>query len=373
MAKRDYYEVLEISKDASDDEIKRAYRVLAKKYHPDVNPDDKEAEAKFKEVSEAYGILSDQDKRAKYDAYGHDAFDGTGNARPDDPFSGFGVEDIFDTFFGGGIFGNRGRRNSNAPQKGADLQYEVTVSFEDAAFGVTKTVEIRRNENCSECGGTGAEAGTKAEFCPTCGGTGQVQTAQDTPFGRFVNTQTCVNCKGTGKIIENPCNVCKGKGTVYTIRKLNVKIPAGIDDGQAITLGGEGEPGKNGGPKGDLYIVVHVRPHKIFKRSRYDLLCDLPITFAQAALGAELEVPTLDGKVRYKIEPGTQTGTRFRLRGKGIKYLRGNGYGDLYVTVHIKVPKKLTERQKQLLLEFDGNMVSKEFEKRDKRKGLFNK
>jgi molecular chaperone DnaJ len=371
LAKRDFYEVLGVKKDASEEEIKKAFRQQAKKYHPDVNKDNKEAEAKFKEINEAYEVLSDKDKRAKYDMYGTAAFEngaGAGGANYD-PFGGFGVEDIFDTFFGG-AFSGRGRR-SGGPQKGNDLQYELQISFEEAAFGTEKEVNIRRNEECSECGGSGAKKGTSPEFCPTCGGTGQVQVAQDTPFGRFVNVKTCDKCQGRGKIIKEPCNVCKGNGIVHTIRKIKVRVPAGIDDGQAITLHGEGEPGKNGGPKGDLFILVRVRPHKLFKRNRFDIYCDLPITFGQAALGAELEVPTLDGKVRYKIPEGTQPGTVFRLRGKGIKHLRGAGYGDLLVTVKLEVPKKLTERQRELIRELDD--PGSKTERSTLRKGIFKK
>ena len=321
--KRDYYEILKVDRNASSDDIKRAYRKLAKKYHPDVNPGDKTAEARFKEANEAYEILSDQDKRAKYDQFGHAGVDPNGfggGGFGDFDFGGFG--DIFETFFGGGTgFGASGRRNG--PQKGRDIQTSVEVAFEEAAFGVEKEINIFRMENCDTCHGTGAKPGTEAKTCTTCHGTGQVQYKQQTPFGQFVNVKTCDSCRGEGKVISNPCKFCHGKGKVRKSKTIKVDIPAGIDDGQTISLRGEGEPGTKGGVQGNLYITVTIRPHPLFQRQGNDVICEIPITFVDASLGAELEVPTLDGKVKYSIHEGTQTGTVFRLKNKGIPHIRG--------------------------------------------------
>jgi len=354
--KRDYYEVLGVSKEASDEEIKKAFRKLAKKYHPDLNPGDKEAEIKFKEINEAYEVLSDPNKRAKYDQFGHAAFDPNeyaGSGRT----GGFGfgdinfgdIGDIFENFFFGG---SRSSSRRNGPQKGADLKYSMEISFEEAAFGVEKEITVNKFVTCSTCGGSGSKPGTSPEICRHCNGTGQVQYKQSSPFGQFVNIRTCDVCHGEGKIITNPCTTCGGKGKVRKKVKINIKVPAGIDDGQTISLRGEGDPGTRGGPPGDLYISINVRPHPIFKRNGYDVICEMPITFVQAALGAELEVPTLDGKVKYTIPEGTQTGSVFRLKGKGIPYIRGSGRGDQYVKVNIDVPKKLNEKQKEILRQF---------------------
>jgi len=373
-SKRDYYEVLGIDRGASDEEIKKAYRKLAKKYHPDVNPGDKTAEAKFKEVNEAYEVLSDPQKRARYDQFGHAGVDSNGFSAAGAGFGGFdfdfgGIGDIFESFFGGGAFG-RSSRTRSGPQKGADLKYSVEIAFEEAAFGTEKEITISRNEPCVKCKGTGAKEGTSPVTCKHCNGTGQVQYNQSTPFGQFINVRTCDVCRGEGKIIIDLCPACNGKGRVKKTLKKKINIPAGIDDGQTISIRGEGEPGIRGGPNGDLYITVNVRPHPIFKRQGNDVICEIPITFTQAALGAELEVPTLDGKVRYSINEGTQTGSIFRLKGKGIPYLRGNGRGDQYVKVEIDVPKKLNERQKELLREFAE--ISGD-EACEKRKNFFNK
>lgn len=350
MSKRDYYEVLGVSKNASKDEIKRAYRKLSKKYHPDINKEPG-AEEKFKEVKEAYEVLSDDQKRARYDQFGHE--DPSQNQGFGGGFSGFdgfgGFEDIFNTFFGGG--GSR-RRNSNAPRAGADLQYSMSISFEEAVFGKETDIQIPKEETCDTCGGSGAKPGTKPETCPHCHGTGQISTEQNTPFGRIVNRRVCTHCDGTGQIIREKCSTCGGTGKVRKRRRIHIKIPAGIDDGQQLRVAGQGEPGVNGGPPGDLYIVFHVKPHEFFERDGDDIYCEMPLTFAQAALGDEIEVPTLHGKVKLKIPAGTQTGTKFRLRGKGAPNVHGYGVGDQHIIVKVVTPTKLTEKQKQLLREF---------------------
>lgn len=346
MSKRDYYEVLGVDKGASKDEIKKAYRKLSKKFHPDINKEPG-AEEKFKELTEAYEVLSDDQKKAHYDQFGHtDPNQGFGGAG----FDGFGgFEDIFSTFFGGG--GSR-RRDPNAPRQGADLQYTMTLSFEDAVFGKETEIEIPREENCDTCSGTGAKPGTKPETCGQCHGTGQLNVEQNTPFGKIVNRRVCHSCNGTGKQIKHKCSTCSGQGKVKKRRKISVKIPAGIDDGQQLRVAGQGEPGINGGPSGDLYVVFHVRAHEFFERDGDDVYCEMPITFVQAALGDEVEVPTLYGKIKLKVPAGTQTGTKFRLRDKGIQNVRGYGKGDQHIIVRIVTPTKLTEKQKQLLQEF---------------------
>lgn len=348
MSKRDYYEVLGVGKEASKDEIKKAYRKLSKQYHPDINKEPG-ADEKFKEISEAYEVLSDDQKRAQFDQFGHAGpGQGFGGGFGGSDFGGFGgFEDIFSTFFGGG-----GRRDPNAPRQGADLQYTMALGFEEAVFGAEKEIEIPREETCDTCSGTGAKPGTQPETCPHCHGSGQLNTEQNTPFGKIVNRRACHYCQGTGKIIKDKCRTCGGNGKVKKVRKINVKIPAGIDEGQQMRLSGQGEPGINGGPSGDLYVVFHVKPHEFFERDGDDIYCEMPITFVQAALGDEIEVPTLHGKVKLKIPAGTQTGTRFRLRGKGVKNPRGFGMGDQHVIVKLITPKKLSEKQKQLLRDF---------------------
>lgn len=354
-SKRDYYEVLGVSKSASEDELKKAYRKLARKYHPDVNRDNpEEAAEKFKEINEAYEVLSNSDKRAQYDQFGHAAFDGTGAGSGFGGFSGStggagGFGDIFDMFFGGSGFGGR----QNGPEKGNDLRFDLEITFEEAAFGVEKEVELPRTEDCQACHGSGAAPGTQAETCPDCKGTGQIQYAQNTPFGRMVNVRTCGRCHGEGKIVHTPCRECSGKGKVRINRKLKIKIPAGVDNGSRLRVGHEGEAGLRGGPPGDLYVYIFVKSHKLFTREGADVTCDVPITFVQATLGAEIEVPTLDGKIKLKVPEGTQTHTVFRLKGKGIPHLRGNGRGDQHVRVKIMTPKNLSERQKQVLRDFD--------------------
>ena len=367
MAKRDYYEVLGIERNASDDEIKRAYRRLAKKYHPDLNPGDAEAEAKFKEINEAYNVLINPETRAQYDRFGHEGPTGQG-------FGGFdfgGIDDIFDMFFGGTGFGTGSRYRRNAPVRGADIRYDLDISFEEAAFGTKKEIEVVRMEPCSECEGTGAKDGTQPVTCTVCNGTGEVSYAQNTAFGRFVNVRTCDRCNGEGTIIDEPCRRCHGRKKVRRARKISINVPAGIDNGQAITLRGEGETGERGGPPGDLYVYITVRPHKIFKRQGYDIYCDIPITFGQAALGAELQVPTLEGKIKYRIPEGTQTGTVFRLRNRGISHLRSNTRGDLYVKVNIEVPKRLNEKQRELIRQFEE--ITQDLQYNDERKSFFEK
>ncbi|MFR3071645.1 MAG: molecular chaperone DnaJ [Paeniclostridium sp.] len=368
MAKRDYYEVLGVDKGADAQALKKAYRKLAMKYHPDRNPDDKEAEAKFKEINEAYEVLSDETKRANYDQFGHEGVNGGFGGQGG--FGGFGggaggfediFGDIFGDMFGGGFGGGRPRRKG--PERGADIKQSVTITFEEAAFGVKKSVKINRTEECSECHGSGSKNGTGKKTCPTCNGTGEVRTAQRTPFGNIMSTRTCSTCNGEGEILESPCPKCSGSGKVRKTKTIEVDIPAGIDDGQIIKLSGQGDLGSKGGPRGDLYIVVNVKSHQLFTRDGYDVYFELPITFVQAALGDEIEVPTLDGKVSYNLPEGTQTGTVFRLREKGIPKLRSNSRGDQYVKVIIDTPKKLNDEQKELLRKFDESCGNKVHEK----------
>lgn len=350
MSKRDYYDVLGIGRDANEQDIKKAYRKLAMEYHPDRNPDSKEAEEKFKEVNEAYEILSSPEKKQRYDQFGHAGVGGN-DAGSFGGFGGFGGFDMFDMFdmFGGGFASSRRNRG---PQKGADLQYGITITFEEAAFGTDKEIEFYRNDTCNVCDGTGAKPGTSTSVCSKCNGTGEMQTVTRTPLGQMIRTSVCNQCGGEGTVIETPCNKCGGKGRIKKQRKLKVKIPAGVDTGSIISIRGEGEPGSRGGPKGDLYVAINVLSHKIFKRDGYDIICEMPITFVQAALGDELEVPTLEGKVKYKMPEGTQSGTVFRLKSKGIVNPKGYGKGDQYVKVIIEVPTKLSESQKDILKRF---------------------
>jgi molecular chaperone DnaJ len=363
--KRDYYEVLGLSKGATQDEIKRAYRKLAKQYHPDLNPGDKEAEARFKEIGEAYEVLSDEEKKARYDQYGFAGVDpnfgaGAGGAG----FDGFGdMGDIFSTIFGGGSgfggFGG-GQSNPNAPRQGSDMRVQVDLTFEEAAFGCDKEVEVTPVQTCDTCGGNGCAPGTTPDTCSACHGQGYVNVQRRTAFGVMSSTQPCSQCGGTGKFIRTPCQSCKGKGMVRKRKKITVHIPAGIDDGQAISRRGQGNAGRNGGPAGDLIIHVNVQPHPQFERDGADVLYTAPISFAEAALGATLEIPTIDGKVKYDLPAGTQTGTTFRLRGKGIPRLQRTGRGDQYVTVNVQVPTSLTTAQKEALKAFDDAMQGKE-------------
>lgn len=353
MAKRDYYEVLGVDKNATDDEIKKAFRKLARKYHPDVNKDDKNAAEKFKEIGEAYEVLRDPDKRARYDQFGHAGFGQEGFDAGDfdfGNFSGFGggiFDDIFDMFGGG--FGQTRRRG---PVRGADLRYDMEITLEEAAFGVEKDIEIFRMEECTKCHGTGAKSGTKPKTCPTCQGSGQVRKVQNLGPMQFTNVTTCGNCGGSGKIVEQPCEKCHGSGQSKVSRKINVKIPAGVDTGSRLRMSGEGEAGELGGPPGDLYIIIRVKPHKLFIRQGDDLIYEAPISFVQATLGDEIEIPTLEEKVKLKIPEGTQPGARFRLKSKGIQHLKGYGKGDLHVRVKVVIPKNLNDKQRELLSKF---------------------
>ena len=363
--KRDYYETLGINKGASADEIKKAYRSLAKKYHPDMNPGNAEAEQKFKEINEAYGVLSDPDKKSKYDQYGHAAFDQT-SGFGGGGFGGFGgfdfdMGDIFSSFFGGS---SSSSRRANAPQQGDDIGVRIILSFEEAFFGCKKEVSYARIQKCSDCGGSGAEKGTSAEKCTKCGGSGTVRVQQRTAFGVMQSTTACPDCKGTGKIIKTPCQNCKGKGMVKINKKLEVTIPAGIDDGQRIALRDQGNDGRNGGAAGDLIIQVSVRPHAIFERDGKDLYCEIPITFAEAALGATIKVPTMEGEVDYTIPEGTQTGTMFTVKQKGVPDVNGRARGHLYFKVIVETPKNLSDEQKKLLRSFAESCQEKNFSKR---------
>ena len=351
--KRDYYEVLGLDKNASEDDIKKAYRTLAKKYHPDVNPDDKTAEEKFKEINEAYSVLSDPDKKSRYDQFGHAGIDPTAGGGGDyTNFGGFDFGDIFSSFFGGGGTGSGGSRR-NAPIDGEDIQVRLTIEFEEAAFGVKKEISYNRIERCSVCAGSGASKGSKIETCSKCSGTGSVRVTQKTVLGMFQTTHSCDTCRGTGKIIRDPCTECRGTGYVRVTKKLEVSIPAGIDDGEKIALRGQGSEGRNGGYPGDLIILISVRPHKVFERDGDDIYCEVPITFTEAALGAELQIPTLDGdKVAYTIPEGTQTGTQFTLRERGIADINTKRRGNLYFRVVVEVPKNLNAEQKELLRKF---------------------
>lgn len=365
MAKRDYYEVLGIDKGADEAAIKKAYRTLAKKNHPDVNPGDKDAEERFKEINEAYQVLSNPQKRAQYDQFGHDGPQGFGGGGYGD-FSGFGggfggFEDIFSTIFGGGAAGGARR---NGPVPGDDLRYDLTITLDEAAFGCEKEINLVRDEECPECKGTGAKPGSKVDKCPTCGGSGQERVTQNTPFGRIQNVRTCSRCRGTGQIINEPCNKCHGRSKIRVSRRKTVKVPAGISDGQILTIRGQGGLGERGGQPGDLLIVVSVKRHKLFQRDGDNLYIEMPITFTQAALGAELDVPTLKKPVSYKFPEGTQPGQVFCIKGEGVQHLRGNGRGDLYVTAVVEIPRKLTEKQKELLRQFDGTATGSQYEKK---------
>ena len=368
--KRDYYEVLGVSRGASEDEIKKAYKKMARKYHPDLNPGDKTAEEKFKEVNEAYEVLSDADKKARYDQYGHAGVD------PNFGAGGFGggfdgsfdfgdLGDIFGSFFGGGFGGGR-RTNPNAPQRGESIRMSIAISFEEAAFGCEKAVTVERYETCDTCHGNGCAPGTSPEVCPDCHGTGTVQVRRQTPMGVFATSSPCPKCGGKGRIIHQPCKDCRGSGMVRKKKPIQASIPAGIDNGQTISIRGQGNAGKNGGPAGDLLITITVRPHELFRREGTSVLCEAPITFTQAVLGAELEIPTIDGKVKYTLPEGTQSGTTFRLKGKGIPSINGRGRGDQYVTVYIETPKNLNKEQKEALKKFAETMGESNYEEQKK-------
>ncbi len=373
--KRDYYEVLGVSKNADEATIKKAYRQLAKKYHPDMNPGDTEAEAKFKEVNEAYDVLSDPDKKAKYDQYGHAAFDpssgmgGAGFGGFGD-FDGFDINDIFSSFFGG----STGSTRRNGPIRGDNITVRLTLTFEEAVFGCKKEITYQKVQKCAECNGTGAAKGTSPKTCPNCGGNGQVKVQQRSPFGIIQTMKTCETCRGTGKIIENKCDKCRGTGFVRASKKLEVNIPAGIDDGQQIALKYQGSDGMNGGSAGDLNIIISVRPHSVFERDGDDIYCEVPITYAEATLGAEINIPTLEGSQKYEIPEGTQTGTVFTLKNKGVTRVNSKVRGNLYITVVVEVPKNLNAEQKALLEKFASSCGESNYNKRTKFfKRFFNK
>lgn len=353
--KRDYYEVLGVSKDASDDEIKKAYRKLSKKYHPDINKDP-DAPEKFKEVSEAYEVLSDSQKRAAYDQYGHASTDpnfgagGFGGFNGGFDSSGFGgFEDIFSSFFGGGNGGFGGASRANAPRTGDDLSYTLDLTFDEAINGTEKEITYRRREVCETCHGTGAKAGTSPETCPKCHGSGTINVQRQTPLGRMMTQEVCDECHGTGQIIKEKCETCHGEGTVEKTHTVKVKVPAGVEDGHQLRLSGQGQAGTNGGGYGDLYVIFRVRKSNEFERNGADIYYELPLNFAQVALGDEVEVPTVSGKVKLKIPAGTQSGKTFRLRGKGAPRLHGNGYGDHYVIVNVVTPRNMNEKQKEAM------------------------
>ena len=379
--KRDYYEVLGVSKGASDDEIKKAYRKLAKQYHPDLNPGDKTAEAKFKEVNEAYEVLSDKEKRAKYDQFGHAGVDPNFGAGAGGPFGGFGgadfgdidLGDIFGSFFGGGFGGSSSGARRNGPMKGDTLRAGVTITFEEAAFGCEKEIVLNREETCDTCHGSGCEPGTTAEICPNCRGTCTVRIQRGGGAFTFATTAACPKCGGSGKIIHQPCKACSGSGSVRKQRKITVKIPAGIDNGQAVSLRGQGGAGRNGGPAGDLIISVTVRPHAFFRRDGTSVYLEQPVSFLQATLGAELEIPTIDGRVKWTLPEGTQPGTTFRLRGKGIPSINGRGRGDQFVTVQVQVPRNLNREQKEALHAYGQAMGEIPADHEDGLKGFFDK
>lgn len=385
--KRDYYEVLGVNKGASDDEIKKAYRKLAKQYHPDLNPGDKVAEEKFKEANEAYEVLSDSDKKARYDQFGHAGVDpnygaGAGGAGGFGGFGGmdFDLGDLFGSFFGGGFGGGR-QANPNAPRRGEDCQSRITISFEEAAKGCKKKVEINRIESCPDCGGSGAKKGTSAQTCTECNGRGQVNVQQRTAFGVMQTTRACPKCGGKGKIIPTPCEKCHGNGRVSKRVSVDIDIPAGIDDRQVLSVRGEGNKGTNGGPTGDLKVAVFVRPHPFFERDGYNVWCDITVSFAQAVLGDSIQVLTLDGKVKYDLPAGTQPGTVFKLKGRGIQVLNSRSKGDQLVRINVDVPKNLSAHQRDLIREFQkefgGSAVEAktygEDENDDKKGGFFGK
>ena len=379
--KRDYYEVLGVSKGASDSEIKSAYRKLAKKYHPDMNPGDKEAEAKFKEASEAYAVLSDADKRRQYDQFGHAAFDGGAGGAGGFDFGGMDMGDIFGDIFGDFFGGGRSRGQSNGPMKGQNIRTSVRITFEEACFGVDKEIDVTLKEECATCHGTGAKPGTSPETCKKCGGKGQVVFTQQSLFGVVRNVQACPDCHGTGKIIKERCSDCSGSGYISKRKKISVSIPAGIDNGQCVRIRDKGEPGVNGGQRGDLLVEVVVSRHPIFQRQDRDIFSTAPITFAQAALGGDVRIKTVDGEVIYTVKPGTQTNTRVRLRNKGVPSLRNKQVrGDHYVTLVVEVPTKMNSEQEELLKAFDKAMYGEKNEdetpsdeKKHGKKGMFGK
>lgn len=351
---KDYYEVLGVDKSASADEIKKAYRTLAKKYHPDLNDHSAEAEEKFKEVNEAYSVLGDAEKRSNYDTYGSaDGAAGFGGGSGSG-FGGFGgFEDIFETVFNSGFGGSTRQKNPNAPRRGSDIQYDLTISFEEAVFGCKKQIEVVRNEKCTECGGTGGKPGTEPKTCQNCKGTGEVRETVNSLFGRTVRIGVCPKCNGAGKIYDAYCPKCNGAKVNRVKRRININIPAGIDDNQSIPLRGQGNPGENGGPNGDLYVVINIKRHEIFQRDGYDLYCSVPVTFVDAALGREIDIPVVDGTMKYKLPEGIQSGTQVRIRNQGVTHLNSAARGDLYITITVETPTKLSKKEKEILEKFD--------------------
>lgn len=374
--KRDYYEVLGVQKGASDDEIKKAYRKNAKKYHPDLHPGDKVAEEKFKEINEAYEVLSDSEKRARYDQFGHAGVDPNFAAGGDSPFGqDMDIGDIFNSFFGGfGGFGGR-RSNPNSPRRGNDVEAKITITIEEAAKGCKKTLSYQNIFTCNDCHGTGAEKGSHPKTCTACGGTGRVTVSQRSPFGVVQTQRTCDACRGKGKIVDSPCKTCHGNGRIRATKKIDLTIPAGIADGQMLNVSGRGDSGINGGAPGDLHVYITVKKHELFERRGDDIWCDMPITFAQAALGAEVVVPTLHGKVSYSVHEGTQPGDVFKLKGKGMPHLNGKGYGDQYVRMNIEVPRSMNNKQKEAVKALDSSLTAKNYAKqksfKEKLKDMF--
>lgn len=378
---KDYYSILGVSKDATADDLKKAYRKLAKQYHPDAQhteEDKKNAETKFKEINEAYSVLSDENKRAQYDRFGSNFEQagfggGYGNYGADYGFNGFGgmdidLEDILGSVFGGGF--SSSSKKAQGPTRGADIKTTISIKFEEAAFGVKKELNITRNEKCDCCNGSGAKPGSKIITCDKCGGRGKVQITQNTIMGSFSTVKTCDKCSGTGKVIETPCEKCSGKGIVRKTRKIEINVPAGIDDGQAISLRGEGDAGKKGGPNGDLYVIMKVLPHKYFKRNGYDISANVRVPFAKMALGGDIKIPTLDGEMEFNIPEGTTSGTKFRVKDQGIPVLNGKGRGVLEFTVDVDVPKKLTDEQREILTQFAKSFGE---EVNPKKRGFFGK
>lgn len=363
--KRDFYEVLGLSKGASTEDLKKAYRKLAKKYHPDLNPNDKEAEAKFKEINEAYAILSDDEKRAQYDQYGHAGMGGQGFGN----FTNADVEDIFRSFFGGGGFGGFsgfggfGNERANYPTKGGDLEYRLQIEFMEAAFGTSKEITVAKEDVCEECQGKGAQKGTEPETCTHCHGKGQVVQVVDSLFGRMQTMSPCPHCHGKGKIIKHPCHKCRGKGQYRQSKTLTLRVPAGIDHGETLVIKNEGLPGNNGGPKGDLYVRIYVKDHAVFKRERQNTYCSVPISFTQAALGGEIEIPTLEGNYKHILKEGAQPGDTITLKGKGIPYIKREQRGDHIITLEIEIPVNLSDEQKDLLKKFAETTTPKNYEK----------
>lgn len=375
--KRDYYEVLGVDRDASQAEIKKAFRKAAKKYHPDLNPDDPDAEAKFKEANEAYSVLSDENKRKQYDRFGHAGANGQGF-----DFQDFDFSSIFDDLFGGSPFGSpygrtRTRTNPNAPKRGNDTRYQITIDFMEAAFGANKTIEVNQKDTCSTCKGKGAKPGTSKKTCPRCNGSGYIQEKRQTLLGMSIQTKVCPECDGTGEIIPEPCPDCGGRGVKNKRKSLTVKIPAGINNGEVLTLKEQGEPGQNGGPYGNLYLEIRIRPHEIFTRRGYDTYCEIPVTYAQAALGEEIEIPTIYGNVKYRLKEGTQPGDVITLNNKGIQHVNNEkNKGDHYATIDVEVPTNLSRKQEDLLKQFEDTLDASNYKKKSsffsKIKNLFN-